>query len=102
VNRALDGGDRTTAAALRADLARVAAVLGILAEEPARFLAALRAGRTARTGLGEAEIAAAIAERNEARRRKDFRRADAIREDLRARGVLLEDTPSGTVWKPAE
>src|SRR2546422_6152917 len=102
LNRALDAGDATTAAALRADLARVAAVLGILGEEPAHFLDALRAGRTARAGLGEAEIAAAIAERNEARRRKDFRRADAIREELRVRGVLLEDTPSGTVWKPAE
>src|SRR5206468_2343389 len=96
LNRALDAGDATTAAALRSDLARVAAVLGILGEEPARFLTALRAGRTARAGVSEAEIAAAIAERNEARGRKDFRRADAIREDLRARGVLLEDTPSGT------
>src|SRR5216110_140862 len=102
LNRALDAGDATTAAALRSDLARVAAVLGILGEEPARFLTALRAGRTARAGVSEAEIAAAIAERNEARGRKDFRRADAIREDLRARGVLLEDTPSGTVWKPAQ
>src|SRR5205807_2407627 len=71
LNRALDAGDATTAAALRSDLARVAAVLGILGEEPARFLTALRAGRTARAGVSEAEIAAAIAERNEARRRKD-------------------------------
>src|SRR5438445_622585 len=45
---------------------------------------------------------AAIAERNEARRRKDFPAADAIRDRLLAQGVLLEDTPSGTVWKPAE
>src|SRR5439155_396968 len=43
LNRALDAGDATTAAALRSDLARVAAVLGILGEEPARFLTALRA-----------------------------------------------------------
>src|SRR5438132_509104 len=102
LNRALDAGDGTTAAALRSDLARVAAVLGILGGEPARFLTALRAGRTARAGVSEAEISAAIGERNEARGRKDFRRADAIREDLRARGILLEDTPSGTVWKPAQ
>jgi cysteinyl-tRNA synthetase len=102
LNRALDAGDRATAAGARADLARVAAVLGILGQEPARFLAAERARRSARAGLSETDIAAAIAARNEARGRKDFRAADAIREELRAKGVLLEDTPSGTVWKPAE
>jgi cysteinyl-tRNA synthetase len=102
LNRVLDAGDRVTAAAVRADLARVAAVFGILGLEPARFLAELRAKRTARGKLDEAEIAAAIAERNEARGRKEFGRADAIRDDLLARGVLLEDTPSGTVWKPVK
>src|SRR5439155_398271 len=45
LNRALDAGDGTTAAALRSDLARVAAVLGILGGEPARFLTAPRATR---------------------------------------------------------
>jgi cysteinyl-tRNA synthetase len=102
LNRVLDAGDTVTAAAVRADLARVAAVFGILGQEPARFLGELRAKRTARGKLDATQIAAAIAERNEARKRKDFRRADAIRDDLLAQGVLLEDTPSGTVWKPAE
>jgi len=46
-------------------------------------------------------ILALIKEREEARRRKDYARADAIRSDLEARGILLEDTPSGTVWKRA-
>jgi len=40
-----------------------------------------------------------IAERNEARKRKDFKRSDEIRNELGARGVLLEDTPDGTKWK---
>jgi cysteinyl-tRNA synthetase len=100
MNRALDAGDRPTAAALRADLARVAAVWGILGQEPARFLADERTRRTARAGLSVEDIEAAIAARNEARRRKDFREADAIRERLRQQGVLLEDGPSGTVWRP--
>ncbi|HYR97337.1 MAG TPA: cysteine--tRNA ligase [Candidatus Binatus sp.] len=99
LNRAVDSGDRVTVAALRADFARVAAVWGILGEDPATFLAAQRARGSARAGLSAEDIAAAIEARNEARGRKDFREADAIRERLREQGILLEDTPSGTVWK---
>jgi cysteinyl-tRNA synthetase len=99
MNRALDAGDRAAGVAARADLARVAPVLGILGQPAAAFLAAERSRRSALLPLTEAEIEAAIAARNEARKRKEFRKADAIRDDLRARGVLLEDTPSGTVWK---
>jgi cysteinyl-tRNA synthetase len=101
LNRALDAGDRATAGAVRGELARVAAVLGILGQTPAEFLAAGRARRGSRLTLSEAEIEAAIQARNDARKRKDFRAADAKREWLRERGVLLEDTPSGTVWRPA-
>ena len=99
LNRALDAGSQAAAAALRADLGRVAAVFGILGQEPATFLETLRARGRARAGLSAAEIEAAIAARNAARGRKDFREADAIRARLRDQGILLEDTPSGTVWK---
>ena len=40
-----------------------------------------------------------IDEREEARRRRDFRRADALRDALKARGILLEDGPDGVRWK---
>ncbi len=46
----------------------------------------------------EEEVRRLILEREEARRRKDFRRADEIRDSLKGRGILLEDTPGGTQW----
>jgi cysteinyl-tRNA synthetase len=45
------------------------------------------------------EIEQLIEDRHAARRRRDFAAADGIRADLAARGVLLEDSPSGTRWK---
>jgi len=45
------------------------------------------------------ELEALIAERTEARKRKDFARADAIRAELARRGVTLEDTPGGVRWR---
>ncbi len=40
-----------------------------------------------------------IKERNEARANKDFARADQIRDDLAAQGIVLEDNADGTIWK---
>lgn len=53
---------------------------------------------TQKASLDE-EIEALIAERTAARKNKDWALADKIRDDLKARGIVLEDTPDGVKWK---
>jgi cysteinyl-tRNA synthetase len=102
LNRALDAGDRTVAAAVRAELSRAGVALGLLTSEPTALLHDLRTRGRDRAGLDEGEIQAAIAARNDARRRRDFAEADAIRARLREQGIVLEDRADGTtIWKPA-
>ena len=47
------------------------------------------------------EIEALLAERAAARKAKDFARADAIRDDLAAKGIVIEDGPGGATWRRA-
>jgi len=51
-------------------------------------------------GLSD-EIEVLIAKRATARAERDYARADAIRDELAERGVVLEDTPHGVRWKRA-
>jgi len=45
------------------------------------------------------EIARAIAARNDARKAKNFKESDRIRDELAAKGIVLKDSPSGTTWE---
>ena len=47
----------------------------------------------------EDEIKILIQERNNAKKSKDFIKADKIRDQLKAQGILLEDSPQGTTWR---
>jgi cysteinyl-tRNA synthetase len=51
------------------------------------------------SGMSDSEVDARIAERTAAKKAKNFARADQIRDELLAQGIILEDTKSGIRWK---
>ncbi len=61
------------------------AVLGIAAAQETKSL--------------DAQIEELIEKRQQARKNKDFKTSDAIRDELKAKGVVLEDTPQGVKWR---
>ncbi len=74
-------------------------VLGLFREDPEQYLAQQRKEGLKKLNLTEQEILRSIEERNQARKEKNWKRADEIRNDLLSKGIVLEDTPSGTTWK---
>ncbi len=74
-------------------------VLGLLREMPEAYFGAAKQGAVEAKGLDPAAVEAKIDERNQARKDKDWKRADAVRDELAALGVVLEDGPGGTTWK---
>ena len=79
---------------LAGELKRLAGVLGLLQQTPQTFLK----GAQQQVALSDEEIEAKIAERYAAKASKDFARADAIRDELAALGIILKDSREGTTW----
>jgi cysteinyl-tRNA synthetase len=67
--------------------------------EQAGRLGDVAPGLLARQGLTDETIDAQVAERDVAKKRRDFARADQIRNELAEKGVVLEDSKDGVRWK---
>ncbi len=86
-------GDDEARARCKGELLGAGLALGLLQQDPAQWFGG---------GGGEgddARIQALVDERAAAKKARDFARADAIRDQLAAEGVLLEDTPAGVRWR---
>jgi cysteinyl-tRNA synthetase len=86
--------NRGKSAELSGLLKALGGCVGILQGNPKAFL---RAG----TRIDEATIERLIAQRAAAKSAKDFPKADQIRKDLLAQGIVLKDSPTGTTWEAA-
>ena len=72
-------------------------MLGLLQRSPEEFLQ----GASSAGALASDQIESLITERAAAKKAKNFAEADRIRKELLDNGVVLEDTPQGTIWRSA-
>ncbi|RLA94155.1 MAG: cysteine--tRNA ligase, partial [Deltaproteobacteria bacterium] len=78
---------------------RIGKVLGLFQIKPAEYLEMVKNKRLARLDITAEEIERLVEERNQARKEKNWARADQIRETLLKKNILLEDKRDKTIWK---
>ncbi len=105
-NKALDDnkdqpGDavRADLAQIRTDMAAIAGILGIFLETPSAWFAAKKDKGMADMTVTPEQVEALIAERAQARKDRNFARADEIRDQLQEMNIVLEDGTAGTIWR---
>jgi cysteinyl-tRNA synthetase len=98
LNLAKAAGNAAAAAEGAATLRAQGAILAVLQQEPDQYLKRSAGNKS----LSDAQVAALLAARREARAVKNFAESDRIREVLSSAGILLEDKPGGrTEWRRA-
>jgi cysteinyl-tRNA synthetase len=96
-NAALDAGERADALAAAGAVRAMTGVLGLDPVVWADSAGAGRAGDAAREALSSL-VGSLLEQRTRARAERDFARADALRDELTAAGVTVEDTADGPTW----
>ncbi|GBD39311.1 Cysteine--tRNA ligase [bacterium HR37] len=99
INRSVDsiGWTPTLDEAIK-EMKTLGNILGILEYQPDDYLRKEKLSKRP-IEITEQEIEELIRERTEARKAKNWKRADEIREYLKSKGIILEDTPKGTIWR---
>jgi len=87
------------AAQVRQQFSELGSVLGLFGSDPADWLAAIQTSRRGQMDIQPEEIERLIVERAEARKARDFKRGDEIRDLLLEKGIQLLDSAQGTSWK---
>lgn len=82
----------------REEFKKVANVLGIFNEDPGVFIKEFKRRFLTEHNILDAEIDEKIAARAEAKKNKDYETADKIREQLKERKIMIQDTPQGVEW----
>jgi cysteinyl-tRNA synthetase len=93
--KALNKADEADKPALKARILAGADLLGILQSDPEEWFQ----GASSAEAISADNIEALIAQRQQAKLDKDYAQADKLREDLKAQGVVLEDSRDGTTWR---
>ena len=94
--KVLNKASESEKAAAKAALLAGGAVLGILSEDPVAWLSKSDSDSD---GLTSEVIDQMLIDRAEAKANRDFSRADAIRDELNAAGIIIEDSASGATWR---
>ncbi|PZO83401.1 MAG: cysteine--tRNA ligase [Micavibrio aeruginosavorus] len=87
--------DEKDPARLKGKLLAAGALLGLMQEDAGAWLGYGQTG----DGIDAAEIEALLVKRQDAKKAKDFATADSIRQQLDAKGIVIEDTPQGPKWR---